>query len=492
MSLDALLLVGSTVLLIAVLAARMGTRLGLPSLLLFLLLGVLLEPFGFDLRDAELAHALGFMALVFILGEGGFTTRWSDIRRSLGLAGLLATLGAGVSIAAVALFTHYVLGLPWPTAVLMGAVTAPTDSAAVFSVLRGVPLLSRVRGTLEAESGLNDAPIVLLVAMATAWSLGDLPEGGPAIIGGLIALELVGGLLLGVTVGYVGGLVLKSVALPSSGLYPLAAMGIAVFSYGLGVLLHVSGFAAVYVCAIVLGNSKLPHRKATRSFAEGVGWIAQIGLFVMLGMLIVPERITITTVVSGLVLGLFVTFVARPVSVFACAVWFRMPWREQVFVSWAGLRGAVPIIMATVPLAANTEGAPVLFDAVFVFVVIFTLLQAPSLPWVARRLGVLTDDPVDVEVEVAPLEQIESDFMQIKVPVGSHLAGVSVQELRLPRFTVIAVIVRDGQPTSPEAAVTLREHDELLIVVPSAQRHKVEERFRQIGRGGRLAGWLDE
>ena len=492
MSLDAQLLVGSTVLLVAVLAARWGSRVGLPSLLLFLLLGVLMQPFGFDLQDALLAHELGFAALVFILAEGGFTTRWADIRRSLGLAGLLATLGVGVSIAVVAAFTHYLLGLPWPAAVLMGAITAPTDSAAVFSVLRDVPLPSRLRGTLEAESGFNDAPTVLLVAMATAWSLGDLPDGGPLVLGGLILAELAGGLLLGVTVGYLGAPLLKSVALPSSGLYPLAAMGTAVFAYGLGVLLHVSGFAAVYVCAIFLGNSMLPHRKATRSFAEGVGWIAQIGLFVMLGMLATPSRLTWATVLAGLILGLFVTFVARPLSVWACAAWFRIPWREQAFISWAGLRGAVPIIMATVPLAARTEGAPLLFDTVFIFVVVFTLLQAPTLPWVARKLGVLTADPVDIEVEVAPLEKIQSDFMQIKVPVGSHLAGVSVQELRLPRFTVIAVIVRDEQPIVPNAFVTLREHDELLIVVPSGLRHRVEERFREVGRGGRLAGWLEE
>lgn len=492
MSLDAMLLFGSVVLLVAVLAARLGSRFGLPSLLLFLALGVGVEFAGFRLDDAELAHALGFAALVFILGEGGFSTRWADIRGSLSVAMLLATLGVVVSIGATAAFCHLVLRLPLPTAFLLGAITAPTDSAAVFSVLRAVPLPARIRSTLEGESGLNDAPIVLLVAAGTAWAMGELPEGGPAALAGLILLELVGGLLLGGVVGYLGARVLSGVALPASGLYPLAAMGVVVLSYGLGVALHVSGFAAVYVCALILGNSSLPHRNATRSFAEGIGWVSQIGLFVMLGMLVQIDRITPFVVVEGLVIGAFVTFVARPLSVALCAAWFGYSVREQVFVSWAGLRGAVPIIMATVPLAAGAPDAFVIFDAVFVFVVVFTLFQAPTLPWTARRLGVsLADQPVDIEVEVAPLDKIQADFMQVRVPQGSKLHGVMVKELRLPKLAVIAVIVRDGQPITPGEWERLREGDELLLVVPARRRREVEERFRQVGRGGRLAGWAE-
>ena len=490
MSLDAMLLVGSIVLLAAVLSARLGARFGLPSLLLFLALGVLIENFGFRLDDAELAHALGFAALVFILGEGGFSTKWSDIKGSLTPAGLLATVGVGITIALTALFIHLVFKLPPPTAFLLGAVTAPTDSAAVFSVLRNVPLPARIRSVLEAESGLNDAPIVLLVAAGTSWALGDIPEGGPAAVLGLIAVELVGGLVLGAIVGYLGARMLHGVALPSSGLYPLAAMGVVVLAYGIGVAVHLSGFAAVYVCAVILGNSSLPHRAATRSFAEGIGWVAQIGLFVMLGTLATPDRLTPFVILEGLVLGAFVTFVARPLSVVACVAWFGYSIREQAFISWAGLRGAVPIIMATVPLAAGTPDADVLFDAVFVFVVVFTLLQAPTLPFMARVFGVTLDDqPVDIEIEAAPLDKIQADFMQVKVPQGSKLHGVTVKELRLPAFTVIAVIVRDGSPLTPAEWERIQEGDELMLVVPARRRREVEERFHSVGRGGRLAGW---
>lgn len=486
-----MLLFGAVVVLAAALAARLGSRLGLPSLLLFLGLGLALEVAGIKMTDASLAHSLGFIALVFILAEGGFTTRWADIKGSLSVAGLLATVGVVISIGLVATLCYVVLDYDLPQAVLIGAIMAPTDSAAVFSVLRGLPLPARVRSVLEGESGLNDAPVVLLVSAATAWTMGDLPEGGVAGVASMILVELVGGIILGAVLGYLGARILKAVALPASGLYPLSALAVVVIAYGSGVVLHLSGFAAVYVAAVILGNSALPHRNATRSFAEGIGWISQIGLFVMLGMMARPELLTGQMVIESLVIGTFLTFVARPVSVALCSVWFKVPWREQAFISWAGLRGAVPIIMATVPLAAGAPSAERISEEVLVFVVVFTLVQGPSLPWVARKLGIVDDAAaLDIEVEVAPLDRIQADFMQVKVPDGSKLHGVTVGELRLPRFTVISVILRDGHPLVPSALDRIQAGDELMVVVPSASRAVTEKRFREVGRYGRLARWL--
>ncbi len=485
------LLAGSAVLLAALGASRLSSWLGLPSLLLFLFLGVGVG-LWVEFDDAHLAHDLGFAALVLILAEGGFTTKWREIRSYLTLAGLLASVGILVSIAAMTAFGHFFLGLDLATALLLGAITAPTDSAAVFSVLRRVPIPGRIRAILEAESGLNDAPVVLLVTAATAWALGEGGD-GPAVVLGMVLLELIGGLLLGLVIGFIGAMLLKRIALPASGLYPLGALGWALLADGAGGMLHVSGFAAVYICAMVLGNSDLPHRNATRSFAEGVGWVAQIGLFVMLGLLAHPERFSPQVLMVGVAAGLFLTVVARPLSVAICSVWFRVPWREQAFLSWAGLRGAVPIIMATVPLASPLPQARDLFDLVFVFVVVYTTLQAPTLGWVARKLGVTTgDDAVDIEVEVAPLDKIQADFMQIKVPAGSQLHGVTIFELRLPPSTVVSLIIRDGTPFAPGARDVIRAGDELLVVVPSRYRYKVETRFKQVGRGGRLSRWREE
>ena len=285
---------------------------------------------------------------------------------------------------------------------------------------------------------------------------------------------------------------MRRIALPASGLYPLAGLGWAVLAYGAGAALHVSGFAAVYVAAMLLGNGKLPHRNATRSFAEGIGWVAQIGLFVMLGMLSNPQLISLRTLLLGLGVGAFVTFVARPLSVFACVVWFRVPWREQAFISWAGLRGAVPIIMATVPLAAGAPQAGELFDMVFAFVVVFTLLQAPTLPWVARKLRISDgEDATDVEIEFAPLDTIKADMMQVHVPTGSRLHGVTIRELRLPRTSVVSLIVREGEPFTPKPDQIVRTGDDLLIVTNGTDRKKVESRLRSIASGGRLARWQD-
>ena len=302
---DAILLVGAAVLIAAIIAARIGTRVGLPSLLLFLLLGMLMgeSGLGIQFEDADLAQALGFAALVVILAEGGLTTKWSDIRSSVGLAALLATVGVGISVGLMTLFGYFVLGLDLWIAVLLGAVTSPTDSAAVFSVLRNVPIPHRLRGVLEAESGLNDAPTVLLVGVASSLAIGQEPAGGAAGLVGLIVLELVGGLAVGAALGWVGVQGMRRVALPSSGLYPLAAVVWAVLTYGAAAMLHLSGFAAVYVCALVLGNAQLPHRIATRSFVEGIGWIAQIGLFVMLGLLASPGRIDVERVLVAVVGG---------------------------------------------------------------------------------------------------------------------------------------------------------------------------------------------
>ena len=288
--LDGVLLAGAAVLLAAILAVRLSVRAGLPSLLVYLGIGILLGDavIGIEFSNAELAHVLGLAALMLILAEGGLTTRWSDIRPAMGAGLLLATLGVATSVLLVAVPVHFLLGLDWQLAVLLGAVTSPTDAAAVFSVLRSVPLRASVRGTLEAESGLNDAPIVIIVSLVSADAMSDH---SPVVLVGIILGELALGAVVGVLVGRGGAWVMSRAALPSAGLYPLAVLAFTVLAYGGAQVLHGSGFVAVYIAALLLGNAELPHRAATRSFAEGVGWLAQIGLFVMLGLLASPHRL---------------------------------------------------------------------------------------------------------------------------------------------------------------------------------------------------------
>jgi cell volume regulation protein A len=257
-------------------------------------------------------------------------------------------------------------------------------------------------------------------------------------------------------------------------------------------VLHSSGFLAVYVAGLVLGNTRLPHRSAVRGFSEALGWLAHIGLFVLLGLLAAPPRL-VHQLWPALALGVVLTLVARPLSVLVSLTplrALRIGWREQAFLSWAGLRGAVPVGLATVPGTMGVTGIPWLFDLVFVLVVIYTLVQAPTLPWLARRLrldaGVSTRD---VDVEATPLGDLGADVLQVKVGEGSRLHGVEVFELRLPAGSHVTLVVRDGEGFVPDPSTVLRHGDSLLVVTTAKARGPAERRIRQVSRRGRLAGW---
>jgi cell volume regulation protein A len=315
---------------------------------------------------------------------------------------------------------------------------------------------------------------------------------GPALIAGIVVYELAAGAAIGLLVGVLGALSLRRVALPASGLYPIAVLALIVASYGAASLAHASGFLAVYLAALVLGNVRLPHGAATRGFAEGVAWLAQIGLFVMLGLLASPVRLP-GAVLPALLAGSVLVLVARPLAVVASVLPLRVPWRQQAFLSWAGLRGAVPIVLATIPVSARLPGATRLFDMVFVVVVVFTLLQGPTLPWVARRLKVIAPaETMEIDVEAAPLEAIPADLLQAEIPPGSRLHGVEIAELRLPAEANVALIVRDSRGFVPDPATRLQAGDRLLVVAAAGVRDRTERRLRAVSRGGRLAGWFGE
>ncbi|MBO9522657.1 MAG: potassium/proton antiporter [Nocardioidaceae bacterium] len=482
------LLAGSCVLLVAILAVRASVRAGLPSLLLYLLIGVGLGEagLGVEFSDAAVANALGFAALVVILAEGGLTTSWPEMRPVLRMGLSLATVGIAVSVGVVAVVAHFLLGMSWELSVLLGALTSPTDAAAVFSVLRRVPLPRRISATLEAESGLNDAPTVVLVTLVSAG-------GHHGVLGflGEVVLELGLGIAIGVAAGYGGAWLMRRAALPASGLYPLAVLTLSLFGYAAAASVHGSGFAAVYVAALILGNSELPHRAATRSFAEGMAWLAQIGLFVMLGLLASPGRIGWEVVGLAVVAAVVIAVLARPLSVLVSSLAQPMPLPELAFISWAGLRGAVPIVLATIPLAEGVHQATRLFDIVFVLVVFDTLLTGPTLPWAAKVLRVARrGEPRDLDVEAAPLERIAADLLMVTISPRSRMHGVEVGELRLPKGASVSLVVRDGSTLVPQPRTVLRHGDELLVVTPRKLREQTESRLRAVSVGGRLAQWL--
>lgn len=484
------LLAGALVVLVSIVATRVASRVGLPSLLLFLALGVLLgeDVIGIRFSDAQLAQNLGTAALAVILVEGGLTTRWADIRKVLAPAGMLAGVGVGVSATVTAAGAHVLLGLGWQQSLLLGAIVSSTDAAAVFSILRVLPLTRRVAGLLEAESGFNDAPSVILVLL---FSQTPFRPDALDFVGTLI-YELAAGALIGLAAGWLGAWLLPRLALPASGLYPLATFGFGFTAFAAAGTAHASGFLAAYLAAVVLANAGLPHRAATRSFAEGLGWLAQIGLFVLLGLLVTPHQLP-AQILPAIAVGLVLLVAARPLSVVASLVPFRISLREQVFLSWAGLRGAVPIVLATFPIVEDVPDARRLLDIVFVLVVIFTLVQGPSLRPLARALGLIPRQATrEIVVEAAPLDVLDAELLTTTIPVGSALHAVSLVELRLPDPSVVTLIIREGSTFVPDADTQLQHGDQLLIVTTRLRREATERRLRAVGRRGPLARWFGE
>jgi cell volume regulation protein A len=484
------LLAGGLVVLVSIAVTRVAARVGLPSLLLFLGLGVLLgeDVLGIQFDDAQLAQNLGTAALAVILVEGGLTTTWSDVKNVVTPAGVLAGAGVGVSTGVTAIGVHYLLGLGWQQSLLLGAIVSSTDAAAVFSTLRVLPLPRRVAGLLEAESGFNDAPSVILVLL---FSSTPFHVDGVHFVG-TVVYELAAGAAIGAVFGWIGAIALPRIALPASGLYPLATFGLAIVGFAAAGAAHASGFLAAYLAGLILANAGLPHRAATRSFAEGFAWLAQIGLFVLLGLLVTPSKLP-PQILPALVVGLVLLLVARPLAVAVSLLAFRVPWREQAFLSWAGLRGAVPIVLATFPIVHDVPDSGRLLDIVFVLVVVFTVVQGPSLAPLARRLGLVPREVTrEILVESAPLDVLDAELLTMTVAPRSRLHAVSIVELRLPDPGVVTLIIREGRTFVPTEDTQLQVGDELLIVTTRTRRESTERRLRAVSRRGPLAHWFDE
>jgi cell volume regulation protein A len=385
--------------------------------------------------------------------------------------------------------------------VLIGAVLAPTDAAAVFTVARGLRLPSRLQTLLEAESGLNDAPVVVLVVLLSTSAGADL---APWLIAVVVVAELIGGVLVGALVGMFARWLLPRLALPAAGLYPVAVIALLMLSYGLAVALHTSGFAAVYVVALILAASPLPHRRSVLGFVEGLAWTVQIGLFIMLGLLVVPDRLLESLGIAALA-GALLLVAARPVSVLVSLGAFlrpgrlaratrtpTIPWQWVAFSSWAGLRGAVPIIFATIPLGAVAGDGAIVFDVTMLLVVALTLLQSPTMPALARRLGLVRADSVgELTVEAAPLDTLRAALLDLDIPAGSNLAGTYVGELPLPVGAVVSLVVRSGHSIVPDRHTRIKVNDRLLIVATESARASTEHVLRSVSRSGRLADWID-
>jgi potassium/hydrogen antiporter len=480
-----LILAAGSLLAAGILGALLADRVRIPGLLLFLGLGMLAGSEGIggiEFDDAELARTLGTIALVLILFEGGLTAGWSEIRPVLGTAASLATVGTAITAVAAGLAAHWIFDLSVLEGMLIGAAVAATDSAAIFAVLRRSTLEKRLARSLEGESGMNDPVALLLVIGFVDWI--QQPGYGFADMAGQLLLKLAIGAAIGLAIGRLSVAALNRVRLPTDGIYPVATIAIAALVFGLAEVAHGSGFLATYLTALAIGGSNIPARRTVTAFHEGVGWVAQIGLFVMLGLLVFPSALD-DVALEGLALSAVLILVARPLAAFAATLFSRLALRERAMLAWAGLRGATPIWLATFPVVAGVGTGQELFSIVFFVVVTSTLVQGASFEPFANRLGLTTDEPALPRrlLESGRIRRMGGDVVAYRLPHGAAAAGHMVRELGLPREALVNVIVRDGRALPPRGSTELREGDELHILVRGEVRDEVEEMTRQWHEG---------
>lgn len=458
-----ILLLSGIILLICVSSSKLLYKLGIPTLLIFLVFGMLMGsdgPGGIYFDNAELAGQISTLALVFIMFYGGFGVSWKAAKPILPQAGLLATVGVVLTAALVGVFAHFVLGFGFWQALLLGSVISSTDAASVFSILRSkkLNLKDGLASVLELESGSND-PMAYMLTIVCITMLTRTEQVSPV-------LYLIRQFLLGAGIGVVFSMffswLLRKVKLEIDGLYSIFVAAIALSGYALADVAGGNGFLAVYIVGIMLGNSRIPHRRSLVHFFDGISWLAQIILFFTLGLLVFPSQLP-GVFWTGLLAALFLTFVARPLAVAAILSWFKTPWKHQLFISWAGLRGAASIVFAAYALIANIDVSNQIFNIVFFIALFSVLLQGAAMPRAARLLGIV--DQTDTVSRTFSDYEYEDNahLFEATVEKNSPIRDLSIMDSGIPEEILIVMIRRKGKAVVPKGSTVMREGDVLVF-----------------------------
>jgi potassium/hydrogen antiporter len=465
------------------LASLVAGRLRVPGLLLFLFVGMAIGTDGLgwiDFDDYALARRIGIIALALILFEGGLTSGLLEIRPVLAPALSLAVVGTIVTAVVTGLAAALLFDLSTLDGMLLGSVLAATDGAAIFALLRGSTLKRRLATTLEGESGFNDPVAVLLVLGFIEWLTHD--SYGIADMALLFVRQLGIGLAIGVVVGVAGVWVLRRVQLATAGLYPVATLAIAALAFGGADAIHGSGFLAVYLAGLALGTVGVPAQQTVTSFHQGLAWLAQVAMFVALGLLVFPSRLD-DVAVRGTVLALVLVLVARPVAVAVATLPARFSWPERAVLAGAGLRGAVPVVLATFPVLAGVGESFQLFDVVFFAVLLSTLIQGTTFEAGARLLGATTTEPAMPRplAEAGTIRRLGAEVLEYPIGDDDAVVGARVRDLGLPREAVVNVIVRGDEAIPPRGSTILRAGDRLHVLLRSELSrdvHRIVDRWR--------------
>jgi len=487
-----LILISAGLVTLSIFAGLVSARIGAPLLLVFLVLGMLAGedgPGGIDFDNFQTAYVIGSIALAVILFDGGLRTRPGTFRLALTPALLLATLGVLVTALLTGFGAMWILGTSWLEGLLVGSLVASTDAAAVFFLLhlRGMRLRERVSATLEVESGLNDPMAVFLTLTCVALldaGVTELSAGVLSRFGTELLQQLAGGAVFGIGGGYALLALVNRLQL-ASGLYPILAVSVALVVFGGAQSAGTSGFLAVYLTGFVLGSHRHRATELINRFHDGLAWLSQIAMFLMLGLLVTPSEL-VPRLLPTLAVATFLMLVARPAAVLLCLFPFRFSWSEQLFVAWVGLRGAVPIFLGTLPVLAGVEGAHGYFQVAYVVVLTSLIAQGWTVGLAGRSLGVdlppLPEAPqrADIDLPAEPDKEIAVYTVQPASPV----AALAASQLRLPAGTELLSVIRDGGVHRPEALSALAAGDQVLLITSPAQLPVLDHLFGARGAPG--------
>lgn len=478
LTIEQLVIIMAILLFLGVVASKASSKLGVPALLLFLLIGILAGSEGpgripFD--NAALAQSIGVMALAFILFAGGLDTNWRLVSPVLWQGLSLASIGVFITALLVGWFARVLLGVDWLSGLLVGAIVSSTDAAAVFSVLgsRGISLKGRIQPLLELESGTND-PMAVFLTIGIIELIVSPGESPWRLVSLFLKQMLIGG-VIGWGIGRLAVPVINRLNLEAEGLYSALTVAIVLFTYGITTALEGSGFLAVYLAGVVMGNRDFVHRRNLTTFHNGLAWLMQIVVFLVLGLLVYPSRLLPVMRVSVL-LALFLALIARPISVFISLAFAGIGFRPKILISWIGLRGAVPIVLATFPLLAGVRNSEIYFNIVFFTVSISVLLQGTTIGWVARKLGLQKPSPPTdrrFPLDILPAEEGRSHVAEITVSKESPAVGRQLVSLQLPREAHIMLVTRQEEHLVPRGSTTLRAGDVLSVLSDQAALEKV-------------------
>jgi potassium/hydrogen antiporter len=468
-SINTIVFLVGILLLLGIASSKFAARIGMPVLVLFLGVGMLFGSEGLGgiaFEDYALANSIGSVALAMILFDGGLRTSLDSVRSSWRPALSLSTIGVFFTSLLTGFAAAWILDLPLLHGMLLGSIVGSTDAAAVFSILRtsGLRLPARLTATLEVESGSNDPMAIFLTLGLIALIMGSADS--VAGIGILFFLQFGVGGAVGLGIGFLSAWLINRINLDYPGLYPILALSLGLLSFGLAAVLGGSGFLAIYLAGIVLGNSTIVFRNGIFLFHDAGAWLGQMILFIMLGLLSFPSRLAAVSL-DGLLLALVLIFAARPVAVLISVFAFRFTLREMVFLAWVGLKGAVPITLATFPLLAGMPGSDLLFNVVFFVVLVSAITQGWSLPLVARwlRLGNTYEPVTPVTVEINALRHVDGEIVEYTVTPLSKVAGQALRDIALPYDVVVTLVVRKDEVIIPRGSSTLEPGDHVFMTV---------------------------